>query len=155
LDKRSPNDVQNNSETVSNVSLKRLDRIHRMVRLWRTLPWTIAELDYVLMRLSHPDAIARIDSGIVEKIVDLLAANATWSLPVDDLMALSGEFPTKGLREPTPLFDRLFNQQPFLARDGQWPPAGNIQFTHPAWKQTAEPKGVSDPDTNALTRLLA
>lgn len=30
-----------------------------------------------------------------------------------------------------------------------------ITFTHPAWKLTAVPRGVSDPDSNTLSRLLA
>jgi len=154
LGKRTADDVQNNSEVVQNLSLKRLDRIHRLVRLWRTLPWTIGELDYVLERTSRPDAVARIDEASIEKILDLLEVNEPWSLPIDEVMALSDEFPKNGLREPISLFDRLFNQQPFLDRDGNWPPAIAAPFTHPAWKKT-DPKGVSAPDSNALTRLLA
>ena len=41
IGKRASEDVQNNSEVVTNVTLKRLDRIHRFVRLWRRLPWTV------------------------------------------------------------------------------------------------------------------
>ncbi len=159
LGKRRPDDVQDNSELVNKVSLRRLDRIHRFVRLWRKLPWTVAELDYVLTQLASPDSVSRIDDGrpgtpgTLERILDLLEVNAEWSLPVDELMALSGVFPPNGLREPTSLFDRLFNQPPFLNRDERWPPNPAIRFTHPAW--ATSPQGVSTPDNNTLSRLLA
>jgi hypothetical protein len=160
LGRRTPEDVQNNSELVSHLTLKRLDRIHRFVRLWRKLPWTVEELDYVLARLKT-QALAKgipangIDADALDKILDLLDLNAKWSLPVDELMAISDVFPETGLREPTSLFDRLFNQTPFLNnRNGPWPPDPPIRFTHPAW--ASRPRGgASSPDNNTLSRLLA
>ena len=59
IGKRVPADVQNNSELVNRLTLKRLDRVHRFVRLWRKLPWTVEELDYVLQQLAIPDAVRR------------------------------------------------------------------------------------------------
>jgi hypothetical protein len=220
LGKRTPEDVQNNSELVKNLSLRRLDRIHRFVRLWRKLPWTVEELDYVLQQLSILDPISRIDAGgapigaptpgpgglpgpgrlsgvggklgivmpsmaaipktegTLEKIVELLELNAEWSLPIDELLALSGVlldlqaalplpiqaviersevFPTQGLHGQTPLFDRLFDQPPFVARDGNWTgPQTRLpfRFVHPAWARQGMP-GISSPNNNTLTRLLA
>jgi hypothetical protein len=160
--KRYPSDVQNNTELVTQLTLKRLDRIHRFIRLWRVLPWTIEELDYVLTRLVSPEPIGRIEAGTsvttgtLEKILDLLDLNAAWSLPVDELLALTDAFPTKGLREEKTLFDRLFNQTPFLDRDGQWPNILPITFSHPAWaKQANTRSGSSNPNNNTLSRLLA
>ncbi|MGZ8842403.1 MAG: neuraminidase-like domain-containing protein, partial [Pyrinomonadaceae bacterium] len=155
LGKRKPDDVQNNSEMVQSLTLKRLDRIHRFVRLWRKLPWSIEELDYVLGRLKTQGLANGIDGNALNQILDLLELNAKWSLPIDELMALSDVFPEKGLREPTSLFDRLFNQQPFIDRDGSWPPQlpRRDRFTHPAWANS--PQGISSPDNNTLSRLLA
>src|SRR5207253_10454889 len=156
LGKRTPDDVQNNSELVSRLTLRRLDRVHRFVRLWRQLPWTVEELDYVLSRLATRGEAAGIDGDALGKILDLLDLNAKWSLPVDELMALTDVFPEEGLREPISLFDRLFNQQPFLKRDDHWPtpPAPwEITFIHPAWASSPQ-GGVSSPD-NTLSRLLA
>ena len=152
--KRTKDDVQNNTELVTNVTVRRLDRIHRFVRLWRKLPWTVDELDYVLSRLASPDPAGRINAGTLESILDLLELNETWSLPIDELMALSDAFPPIGLREATSLFDRLFNQPPFRDRDGQWPPPAGA-FVHPAWKRKDNSQGKSDPNNNTLTRLLA
>ncbi|MGI9065932.1 MAG: neuraminidase-like domain-containing protein [Pyrinomonadaceae bacterium] len=136
---------------VNHLTLRRLDRIHRFVRLWR--PWAIEELDYVLTRLTTQGLANGIDDNALNKILDLLDLNAKWSLPIDELMALSDVFPEKGLREPTSLFDRLFNQPPFFSRDGCWPPDPVIRFVHPAW--ASSPQGVSNPNNNTLSRLLA
>jgi|CXWL01.1.fsa_nt_gi protocatechuate 3,4-dioxygenase beta subunit len=165
--KRVPEDVQNNSELVKNLTLRRLDRIHRFIRLWRKLPWTVGELDYVLSRLSMPDTVSRIDdgtpaaAGVSERvatllnILDLIEMNSEWNLPIDELMALFDVFPPNGLRESISLFDRLFNQMPFLDRDGRWPPSLSFRFIHPGWKKRDNPRGVSDPNNNTLSRLLA
>lgn len=83
------------------------------------------------------------------------------SLPVDELMALTDEFPIKGLRNATPLFDRLFNDPALVVRDGKWPPPAGSRFTHPAWEKRHAPgspapsPGVSDPPNNTHMRLLS
>ena len=76
--KRYPNDVQNNTEIVNNLTFRRLDRLHRFLRLWRTLPWTVVELDYVLGRLAAANARPEIAAdtaaapGTLERITQLL-----------------------------------------------------------------------------------
>jgi len=166
LGKRDPNDVQNNTELVSNLTLRRLDRIHRFTRLSRVLPWTVAELDHVLARLAAPNAVAAISAdttatrGTLERIVELLDLNATWSLALDELLALTDVFPMQGLRDSS-LFARLFDQPAFVTRDGSWNGALASRFTHPSWTgrvvagQPPAPAGQSVPPDNALTRLLA
>jgi len=167
MGKRNPSDVQNNSELVKNLTLRRLDRIHRFVRLWRTLPWSIQELDYVLGRLALPAATGRIDSapangkGTLERIVDLLDLNANWSLPVEELMAVTDAFSSIRLGTSPSLFDRLFNHAAFVSRDAAWTPQTTGRFTHPAWQRrttttpAAPPAGSSQPRDNTLVRLLA
>ncbi len=160
LGKRDPQDVQNNSEIVTNLTLRRLDRIHRFVRLWRTLPWTVDELDYVLARLSAPGNAAAITAATLERVLDLLVVGAGWQLAVDELLALSDDFPARVLREPVPLFDRLFNQAAFVDRDGSWNAATSFRFTHPSWTarlvtgQPPAPVGRPTPADNTLMRLL-
>jgi hypothetical protein len=166
------NDVQYTSEAVHNLTLRRLDRIHRFARLWRTLTCPVGVLDHVLERLSLPGSVASIDGGTaaapgtLERIADLLDVNATWSLRVDELMALSDEFPAGSLRgEEESLFDRLFNQLPFVSLDGAWDGAWDAgtagRFTHPAWTgrlvagQPPAPVGRPIPPDNTLARLLA
>ena len=157
LGKRDPSDIQNNSETVKNLTFRRLDRLHRFVRLWQRLPWTIAELDYLLGRLAPAGAIPQIEAGTttvpgtLERIVALLDVNRTWALPVEELLAMSDAFPTRPLHEATSLFDRLFNPARFAA--ARWTEQTAGRFTHPSWSTVGAP-GVSSPADNTLSRLL-
>ena len=158
--KRYPNDVQNNTEIVNNLTLRRLDRLHRFLRLWRTLPWTVVELDYVLGRLAAANARPEIAAdtaaapGTLERITQLLELDAEWSIPLEQILAITDAFPTEALRAPEPLFDRLFNAPGFADRDGVWTEQTTGRFTHPAWS-TVGPPGVATPDDNTLSRLLA
>jgi len=163
---KSPGAVQNDTERVHNLTVRRLDRLHRFFRLWRKLPWTIDELDLVVERLgggATPAVIAAPATssarGTLERIVDLLDLAARWELPVDELLAIVDTIPLVGLRQAPPLFDRLFNPAPFVARDGRWPPAAAVRFSHPGWARRTGPgggaPGTSSPPDNTLTRLLA
>lgn len=160
LGKRFPNDVQNNTDVVNNLTFRRLDRLHRFVRLWRTLPWTIVELDYVLGRLAGANARPQIEAdavaapGTLERITRLLELDDGWSIPIEQLLAVTDAFPTKALRAPMPLFDRLFNAPGFADADGTWKEDTTGRFTHPAWSTIGAP-GVASPDDNTLSRLLA
>ena len=158
--KRYPNDVQNNTEVVNNLTFRRLDRLHRFVRLWRTLPWTIVELEYVLGRLAGANARPQIEAdavaapGTLERITRLLELDDAWAIPLEQLLAVTDAFPTKALRAPAPLFDRLFNAPGFADADGTWKEDSTGRFTHPAWSTIGAP-GVASPDDNTLSRLLA
>ena len=122
--KRYPNDVQNNTEVVTNLTLRRLDRLHRFVRLWRTLPWTVAELDHVLGRLAttagRPEIVA--DSaaapGTLERITGLLELEAELTIPLEQILAVVDAFPTRALRAPQPPV-RPPVQRPGLRRPGR------------------------------------
>jgi hypothetical protein len=158
--KRYPNDVQNNTEVVNNLTFRRLDRLHRFLRLWRTLPWTVVELDYVLGRLAPANARPQIVAdtaaapGTLERITRILELEAAWSIPLEQVLAIADAFPTRALRAPTPLFDRLFNPPAFADRDGAWTAQTTGPFTHPAWSTIGAP-GVASPDDNTLSRLLS
>ncbi|MFF9120455.1 neuraminidase-like domain-containing protein [Streptomyces massasporeus] len=158
--RRYPTDVQNNTEVVKNLTLRRLDRLHRFVRLWRTLPWTVVELDYVLGRFAgtngRPEIVAdtRAEPGTLERITWLLEFDAEWSIPLEQILAVTDAFPPKALRASESLFDRLFNAPGFADRDGVWTEQTTGRFTHPAWSTVGAP-GVASPDDNTLSRLLA
>ena len=151
LGKRDPNDVQNNTEVATNLTLRKLDRLHRFLRLWRTLPWTVAELDYVLGRFGGPQIVADTAAGpgTLERIAELLDLADPWSIPLDQVLAITDAFPTAVVRDPTPLFDRLFNPPAFVAHDGAWTPQTAGRFTHPSW-----PTVGALPADDALARLL-
>ncbi len=146
--------VQNDMEMTRNLSVRRLDRLHRFIRLWRTLPWTVGELDYVLARLATQRSLspAELTPEILADIVSLLDLADRTRLPVDELMSLIGALPSIGLRDDDSLFDRRFNTKPFVERDGKWPDSLPAELKHPAFSPDT---GLSAPDKNTLMRLLA
>lgn len=123
--------VQNDVELVRNLTSSRLDRFERFIRLWRHIPWTARELDYVITRLqkSVPPVVAsaqnRLDEPIIIALADLLDVQDRFRLPVDELCGLCDQVPTVPLRGETSLFDRVFNQPPFVAQQG-WPSATEL-----------------------------
>ena len=50
-EKTNAHSIQNDIETVKNLSYDAFDRAHRFVRLWNKTTWTIDELDIVLIQL--------------------------------------------------------------------------------------------------------
>lgn len=144
--KSSPDSIQNDIEVVSGLSFGVLDRLHRFTRLWRKLPWSIAELDLVLSVLKTGTSPSLVTE--LSQIAKLLDIQQRFVIPVEHLCALFTTIPTIALERQRSLFDRLFNLEPFVTQDGVWPQ--NQQFTHPS-----QGGGASQPDNKALQRLLA
>ena len=148
-------DVQNTMEIVKNLTRRRLDRLHRLVRFWRKLPWTVAELDYVLSRITPANVVVELTSAGVgtqptlERIVDLLDLSDSTGLPIEEVMALWDDIPPEGFRGQVSLFDRRFNAEPFVVRSRAWPAALPIDLPLPV---TGAPAPAGD-STGA--RLLA
>lgn len=138
-EKSSPQSVQNDVELVKGLTTDALDRIHRLTRLARRLPWTVVETDLVLTALGA----TALTSAAVEDVARLHAAQAALVVgDVEELAALVGAIPAA-------LFDRLFNAPTLVAADGNYPKA-TTHFIHPAFRaSTAAP---ADPN---ITRLLA
>ena len=158
-------------EEISGLGVALLDRIHRFVRLWRTLPWELEALDFVVRRdaaaLIAPQGDSQVSAeertAALERIAALRRLQRQLDIPVDVLCAITGLIPLAPLApNQTPLFDRLFNP-PRLApnKKDEWrpgpQPADSVAgdpFQHPA---LAGP-GVEverDPDApNFLHRLL-
>jgi len=120
--------VQNDMEVVRNLTAGRLDRFERFVRLWRHVPWTSAELEYVIGRLQKSattNATISLDETMLVALASLLDMQEQLQLPVDELCALWDDVPPNVLRSGLSLFDRAFNQPPFH-RQGQWPDATQL-----------------------------
>lgn len=144
--------VQNDIEEVKGLTGDRLDRLHRFVRLWRDLPWTMMELDYVLNVLKEKSLTLGLDADALKQLSKLLNIQERWKLPVEELCALWADIPNQPVSQTGSLFDRLFNLPPFVKQDGPWPDATK-SFTHPAFNSS--PEGSSSPDANMLHRLTA
>ncbi len=98
------------SLTVTGLNDAALSRIHRFVRLWRKLGWTIHEVDKYL-RSQTPDGDApQLTNEIVVRLAHATEVIATLKLPVVEALALWGPIDT---REPSSLYVRLFLDEKF------------------------------------------
>lgn len=142
--------IQNDIEVANGLSFGVLDRLHRFTRLWHKLPWTAPELDLVLVALKT-GTDPSLGETELSQIAKLLEIQARFAISVEQLCALFTTIPTTALGNQPPLFDRLFNLEPFVSQDGKWPTGPTPQqFTHPS-----KGGGTSQPDNKALQRLLA
>jgi hypothetical protein len=154
--KRSEESIQNDIERVTGLDRPVLDRQHRFARLWRKLPWTVAELDQALYHLGA-GAAQQITDAHLQGIAFLLDLQTRFGLLLEQALILCGDFPPRPFGERRSLYDRLFNLEPFVSQDGDWSadpnenkPDPTKPFTHPAFAG-----GASAPDNRALQRLLA
>lgn len=142
-------DVQNNVENIHGLTTSSLDRMHRFIRLWRQLSWTIAELDLVLLHFQDEELSNGIDADTALQLVTLLEVQQRFSLSVEELCTLWSHIPCRKVSgNDKALFDRLFNLSDFVLLDGQYPKP-NVRFYHPAFQQN------NPEENNNLHRLLA
>jgi hypothetical protein len=82
-------------------------RLHRFVRLWRRLGWTVAEVDHAIraLRSGVADVNQRIDPQLLLTLAHLQQLRDTLNLPVDQLLVLWSPIGTAG---EDPLYARLF-----------------------------------------------
>ncbi len=77
------------------------DRLHRFIRLWRKLDWSIHELDVMLQALGDNE----ISTKVIHHIVKAREINERLNLPVEELATLWGHINTNG---NDALFQQLF-----------------------------------------------
>jgi hypothetical protein len=147
--KSSSDSVQNDLEVVTGLTAAVLDRLHRFRRLTLATGWTPDELDLVLDTLNQPRP--RMTAAELVLISELLDLQSRFGIEVDEVCALAGPISRVPLDGNPPLFDRLFNLQPFVNQQGPWPASAAPVFTHPAF----DASGSSTPDNRTLQRLLA
>jgi Tc toxin complex TcA C-terminal TcB-binding domain/Neuraminidase-like domain/Salmonella virulence plasmid 28.1kDa A protein len=146
--KQSADSVQNDIEMVKGIDPGVLDRLHRFTRLWKKVGWTIEELDLVLSTIATGANLV-LGSNEVIRIAQIVDLQSRFSISVAEACALFASISQTSLDDRPSLFDRLFNLEPFLSKDGSWPQS-NQTFTHPSTGG-----GTSSPDNIALQRLLA
>jgi hypothetical protein len=148
--------VQEDIERIVGLTPLSLDRMHRLVRLWRQLSWSISELDLVLSHLNEEDLSAGIDDedtfideDTLLHLVTLLELQNRFAISVEEMCALWTSIPQEMISaQEESLFDRLFNLAEFVSLDGNYPKSSTL-FTHPAFE------GDNNGENNDLHRLLA
>ena len=145
-------DVQNNVENIYGLTTASLDHMHRFIRLWRQLSWTIAELDLVLLHFpdeEDEELSNGIDADTPLQLVTLLEVQQRFGISAEELCTLWSHIPCRKVTgNDQALFDRLFNLPDFVLMDGRYPKQED-KFIHPAFQS-------NDPEqNNDLHRLLA
>jgi hypothetical protein len=143
-----PGGVQNDTERVRNLTAGRLDRFERFIRLWRHVPWTVGELDYVLARLFAVRSAGPRDVGSddVTALATLRAVQERLQVSVEELCALWDMLPAVPLRGDQALFDRLFSPAP--------DPDALITPTAPVWGEIAAALHIDGEDLTLLIDTL-
>jgi hypothetical protein len=131
--KKSAESVQNDVERINGLTADALHRLYRFTRLLRATPWSISELDMILVQLGVNGATAALDDQALYRITQLLQLRARWSLPVDQACALWSAIPLEPKQGN--LFDRLFNFGPLLASYPRLP-VSEVRFVHAAFSPT-------------------
>ena len=150
-EKASPGSVQNDVERVHGLTLTHLDRMHRLLRLHRRLPWSLGELDLVLLHLAQAGLGSGLDVTTLRSLARVLTlaerfqTNAEGSVPLYDVM------PQRPLPDGEPgLFDRVFSP-PLLADPAAPLPDPAARLVHPSFRAAGSP----GPLDNRLPRIRA
>jgi predicted nucleotidyltransferase len=144
--------VQNDIERIYGLYPASLDCMHRFIRLWRKLSWSISELDLVLSHWEEEGLALGIDENTPQYLVTLLTIQDRFRISVEALCTLWSNIPQRKISDSNEaLFDRLFNLPDFVLLDGEYPPEPPVKFIHPAFLQSVP----ATPVDNALHRLLA
>ncbi|MFD3003504.1 neuraminidase-like domain-containing protein [Pontibacter toksunensis] len=152
--------LETSVENVTGISIEFLDRMHRFVRLWRKLDWSIKELDLVLYSLHEGDLS---DHLVLDKIVQAVNLQKALKIKVPELCALIFKLATVN---STKFFDCRFNLSSFIKTEQDiWKinPARPEPFEQPLYVTGAftHPAFLTDPDdiaastTTVLHRILA
>jgi hypothetical protein len=148
-EKADDDSVQPDIERIEGLSLLGLDFIHRFVRLWRCLPWSMGELGLAIAHLFSTGLVSASMENALRHIATLRCIQDRFGLSVEQLCPLWSNIPEIPVQGGTSLCDLLFNQPPFVDLDGELP-RSDRPFLHPAFRTT--PPQESDP---TLNRLLA
>jgi hypothetical protein len=151
--RRGPDSVQNDVEWITGLTPAVLDRMHRLWRLAGATDLPLPALDLLLATVSAVVPPGTDDAGRTVALDRLLRIARRLNLPIDRACALVGAVPTVAA-EPggQPLFDRLFNLDPFADKQGHWPEQMPAVFVHPSFNP---PSATSAPDNRTLQRLTA
>ena len=148
-------DVQFKTEYLHNATVDTLDRMHRFIRLWRRLAWSVPELDQVIYHMHEYYGLPAADRHNLfpDKLVKLVDIQKKLNINLNELCIIINEIPVK---DSPSFFDQKFNLRSFIKEESdRWQDTnlsdGSLTFKHPAYITEA----TEDPDTTTLHRLLA
>ncbi|MEM7444141.1 MAG: neuraminidase-like domain-containing protein [Pseudomonadota bacterium] len=130
-ERRSAESVQNDIEVIRDADPLSLDRLHRLARLLRVLPWSAIEVDFVLNSFAEAEMADELNEDGLAHIADVAALQERLDQPLDELSVFWGDIPDRAIDTDRPsLFDRLFNLPDIVRLDGMFP-MEDVGFLHP------------------------
>lgn len=148
-EKAGPGSVQNDIERVHGITLAHLDRMHRLARLQRRLPWSTAELDQVLTHLGQAGLGTALDATTLESLARLLTLAERFGTGAEATIPLFHLMPQQALPDgEAGLLDRTFSPA-YLADPAAPLPDGATRLIHPSFRAPASP----GPADNRLHRI--
>jgi hypothetical protein len=106
-------DPANRFERIAGLSVRRLDRLSRFIRLATALRWTAADTDWLLNSIGATE----IDGRAIEALAVATRLTASTSLPVEAVTSFWHDLKTIGRGDeasPDDLFDRVYNAPALL-----------------------------------------
>jgi hypothetical protein len=96
--------------TIEGLSDSVLSRLHRFVRLWRKLGWSIEEFDKVLRTLSAAPASPTLNNEVLVRVAHVMEIRQALKAPVLEVLAFWSDVDTVG---PKSLYRSLFQDEKF------------------------------------------
>ncbi|HEX3043484.1 MAG TPA: neuraminidase-like domain-containing protein [Bacillota bacterium] len=149
-------DPGNHCEKILGLTLSRLDRIHRFIRLKQALNWSFKDLDWALVSTGA----SKIDAAALLNLAQIKLLQAKLKLPVDVLCSFWWNLKTTGKGTDSgyqDLFDVIFNNPALL--DGKNPYDPNISpipfdWSRPLTWDVEDRKGQNGAIRSRLTGSL-
>jgi hypothetical protein len=109
-------ELQNFPEVIQGLTNARVDFLHRFLRLWRSTPWTIEELDLLLVSLRAAGVVStELDNAVIAGLGQLVEVQRVLHLGVEELaswispMPVSRAFPRQPAAADRALYERQFD----------------------------------------------
>lgn len=127
-----------------NLTLPKLDRIHRFIRLANKLGWSFTDLDWAVRTANRYDLSQDLDTAL-----PILAQFKTWQTTyqksINELCVMVGQIKTTGQKEGTSFFEQIFD--PSLNTLG-------LPDETKTWQVTATAEQETDDDRQAKALLM-
>ena len=146
-------DPNNPFSVIENLTIARLDRLNRFIRLAALTGWRYEELDWAMVSVSA----TLIDEAAVKALAGLSRLAGQTGLTVTELTAFWWPLKTSGKgngRAPADLFDRVFNAPAVLAGQDPYTSVEPIPFD-PARPLSWDPGVTTGQDGVIRARLTA
>jgi hypothetical protein len=157
---KTPDELQNFPEILQKLTQTRLDLVHRFLRLQRATPWSIVDLDLVILAAREGGlAGADVDETLVESLGQLVELQTKLKLTVEEVCCLADGLPVSAAFPQQPaqtsdleLYERLFDLPKLFGLAN--PATGELNQTvsfHHYSLDTANPADTTiDPNTPLL-----